>query len=820
MEDPLEETTQSPAGTDWRRRYATIQNLLGPQERLVANGAVYPRWIAGSDLFWYERLTPNGLEYRIVDAQDGSNRLAFTFEAIAKSLEQRFDARIDRDALMLKGLQLFVEPDRARFEAYGNFFEFSDGRLADAPKTHDKAWSKSPDGKWGVFSRDNNLWLREIATGVERALTADGTESYAYGERPAAARPLRAILGGMPAEGLWSPDAGYFLTLQTDDRHVPELAVTNFVPESGLRPVITANRTCLPADPKVTEFRMIVIDIASGRQIEARYPRLSSVRMNDTPFSAGLAWWSKDGATAYFVDIERGEKTAHLVAFDIATGATRVVFSERSRTYIELGVNVYAPALVIPLPDTDEVIWFSERSGRGHLYLYDVRSGDMKHPITRGEWQVREILHVDTGRREILLRAGGLATAEDPYLTKPCLAGIDSGNLTVLSSAQGEHIVWRANETAVAALAMTGADPRLISGTAPDGRFFVETIGATDRLPETVLRARDGRQIAVVERAEMLRLPHNWQWPEAVRLMAADGETPVYGLLFKPADYDPARSYPVIDLVYGGPQVSLVPKIAFADAMSTATLLEAASYAALGAFALVLDGRGTAGRERKFREASYGAIHTASNLEDHIAAIRQLGAWYPALDLERVGITGFSGGGYMAALAALRFGDFFKVAVAGSGNYDQALFWHSWGERYHGPFEPAHYAAQAAKTYAAGLQGKLLLIHGLMDSGCHPAALFQLVQALIEHNKDFDLVVLPKARHELTGYGMRRKLDYFTTHLLGGTPPQDVQIVLPTDTLMQRFATNAVPPETGLTDAAASCAPPAIRPDTGRTQEL
>jgi dipeptidyl aminopeptidase/acylaminoacyl peptidase len=355
-------------------------------------------------------------------------------------------------------------------------------------------------------------------------------------------------------------------------------------------------------------------------------------------------------------------------------------------------------------------------------------------------------------------------------------------------------MVWRASEFGLASLAATGTDPRLISGVSPSGRFFVETIGAVDRLPETVLRARDGREIAVVERAEARALPQSWQWPEAVTLKAADGRTPTYGLLFKPAAYDPSKSYPLIDFIYGGPQISLVPKIAFADMVSAGTLLEAAAYAALGAFALVLDGRGTAYRERSFREASYGAIQTASNLEDHMAAIRQLAEQHP-IDLQRVGITGFSGGGYMTALAALRFGDFFKVAVAGGGNYDQALFWHSWGERYHGAFEPEHYAAQAAKTYASGLKGKLLLIHGLMDSGCHPAALFQLVQALIENNKDFDLVVLPKARHELTGYGMRRKLDYFVTHLFGATPPQDVKIVLPFDGLMQRFAANAARPE-------------------------
>lgn len=794
MRESPEETHRQDS-VDWRGRYATIQVLLGGHEKLVANGAVHPRWIEDKDVFWYERGTPNGIEYRVVDARDGSNRLAFTGEAIAKALESRLGIEIDRDLLMLKGLQLFVEPDRAAFEAYGTFFEFSAGQLRDAPKAHDKNWSKSPDGKWAAFTRDNNLWLREIATGAERALTSDGTDAYAYAGKPASVRNVRAEMGGAPPEGLWSPDSRYFFTLQTDDRQVPDLVVTNFVPEDGLRPEIATNKTSLPSDPKVTEFRIIAIDVTNGRQIEAQYPQLPAVRMNDTPFAAGLTWWAKDGATAYFVHIERGEKYVHLVAFDIATGATRIVFSESSETYIELSVIVYAPALVIPLPNTDEVVWYSERSGRGHLYLYDLCSGTLKKPITSGEWQVREILHVDVAQREILLRAGGIAAGEDPYITKPCLVGIDDGKLTVLSSASSEHIVWRAEEFGLTSEAMTGADTRLISGVSPNGRFFVETVGAIDRLPETVLRGRDGRTIAIVERAQARGLPADWQWPEAVALKAADGETTVYGLLFRPAGYDPSKSYPVIDFIYGGPQISFVPKIAFADAAWGETYLEAAAYAALGAFALVLDGRGTAFRERKFREASYGAVHTASNLEDHIAAIRQLGERYPALDLERVGITGFSGGGYMTALAALRYGDFFKVAVAGGGNYDQALFWHAWGERYHGPYEAEHYRVQAAKTYASGLKGKLLLIHGLMDSGCHPAAMFQLVQALIEGNKDFDLIVLPKARHEWTGYGTRRKLDYFTAHLFGGTPPQDVKIVLPYDEMQKRFAANAALPE-------------------------
>lgn len=222
-------------------------------------------------------------------------------------------------------------------------------------------------------------------------------------------------------------------------------------------------------------------------------------------------------------------------------------------------------------------------------------------------------------------------------------------------------------------------------------------------------------------------------------------------------------------------------------------LADAAHLAALGCFVLVLDGRGTANRERAFREASYGAVHTASNLEDHVAAIRELAQREP-IDLERVGITGFSGGGYMTAIAALRHGDFFKVAVAGGGNYDQALFWHCWGERYHGPYSAEHYAKQAARTYADGLKGRLLLVHGLLDSGCHPGALFQFVQALIDANKDVDLVLLPREGHTWGNYGARRRLDYFVQHLLHATPPHDARIELPLEALVRRIKANAVKP--------------------------
>ncbi|HKR87713.1 MAG TPA: DPP IV N-terminal domain-containing protein [Phenylobacterium sp.] len=779
----------------WAERYEFAQAAL-LAEHCVANGAVYPIWLDESR-FWYKRSGETGPEYCIVDAATGERRIAVTQAALALALAAELKTSIDPGQLIVRNLEFDLESDQLAFEAYGAAYCYSlaDGVLRRAEKRSDMNWLASPDGSAALVLRDYNLWLRDLATGAERALTTDGVEFYAYGEPPAARRSGRAFTQDAVPEALWSPDGRWIFTLQTDDRQVPELAVADYALGEGVRPKIRANRTSLPGDAKVTEFRMLAIEVATGRQVEARYPRLNAVRMNSTPFAAGLAWWSADGRTAYFVDIERGERKAHVVAFDVASGAVRVAFSEESETYVEVSVIVYSAALITPLPETNELVWYSERTGRGHLYLYDLSTGALRNAITAGPWQIRDVLSVDPKRREIIFLAGGLSEDATPYLGKPCVASLDGGDVRILSAAPGEHRIWRPSEIGLTVRRLEGLDPSRISGVSPTGDYFVETVSTVDSAPISFLRRRDGAEIAVLETA-LADLPAGWSAPEPVRCTAADGATEIYGLLFKPLGYEEGRRYPVIDLIYGGPQVSHVPRGHFADGdlVSSLTYLDAIHLSALGAFVLVLDGRGTAQREQAFRTASYGAAHLASNLEDHVAALRQLAEHRPQMDLDRVGITGFSGGGYMTAHAALRFGEVFKVAVAGCGNYDQALFWHSWGERYHGAFDPAHYAAQAAKTYAAGLTGKLMFVHGLLDEGCHPAALFQLVQALIEADKDADLVILPRGGHDWTGYGLRRRWEYLATHLVEA-PPKGAAFKPALDQILAIAAANAQAPE-------------------------
>ncbi|WP_186307609.1 prolyl oligopeptidase family serine peptidase [Microbacterium sp. 1.5R] len=787
-------TASDSETTDWSDRYAAVQHLFDV-DALVQNASVYPRWIEGASAFWYERQTDEGVEYRVVDATTGDNRLVVTHRTLIDAMGEHLGEALSAADVILRDLEVRLDPaDTVEFAWAGRSWAFGHASGLTARDGHVARGdlSVSPDGRLAISVRDHDLWMHDLTDGSERRVTADGAEDNAYGMGVGSMRQVYAKYGLRTApDGLWSKDSRHFFTLQTDERLVADLPAMTFVPADGQRPIAHRNKTSAPGDEHIARFRMFVLDAVEGAQLVPERAPIAATRMGDTPFAAELAWWSADGRTAYFVDVERGECAAEVVAFEISTGHTSTVFREQAAEPLELSVSVYDPALVIPLPDTDELIWFSERTGRGHLYLYDLVTGCEVRALTSGEWQVRELLRVDPVRREVAFLAGGVDPHDNPYLRSVAVSGLDDGVVRIVSGGGGDHRVWRPQSWDIAVLSRTrGADIGRISGYAPAGEYFVETVGAVDALPRSVLRRRDGSEVCVVEQARAIGFPDGWRWPRSVQVTASDGVTELWGLLFEPVAVDAGERHPLIDLVYGAPQESLVPTSAFVDHPTTTTYVEAAGYAALGAYCLLLDGRGTANRERSFRLASYRATETASDLDDHVAAIRQLAETHP-IDLGRLGITGFSGGGTLAARAALQRSDVFSVAVAASGNYDLRLFGHAYGERYQGLFDAEAYERQAVKTHAAQASGKLLLIHGLMDFGVHPAGLFQLVQALIDENKDVDLVVLPTTGHEVTGYGTRRRLDYFVTHLFGGTPPPPVRMQDLRGIVMQREQTDA-----------------------------
>ena len=762
-------------------RAAAIQNF--ENLKWVLNEQVTPVWIGTSDSFWYQRHTASGHRYTLVDAANRVKSDAFDHEALAAALAEQTKTGVSADGMHLSSLRFDPHAGTMEFRAHMKSWRFSiptnELEVLSVNPLTDPSLLISPDGAQAAFFRDNNIWVRNLESGEEKQLTHDGSELFPYGTVPKATA-TRAV----KPEALWSPDSTRLFTQQTDDRQVLDLPVMDFAPADGsVRPVIRHYRQAIPGDEHVTRFRMTAIDVATGKVVEARYPWVEAARMNDTPFGGNRAWWDDDSKRAWFVDIERGERAVHLVEFDTSTGQTRKVMSETTdRGYLELGSNVYTPTALHVIPEHDEIIWYSERSGWAHFYLYDLNTGQLKRTLTKGDWLVRDLIGYDAGSRNLFFSYAEKEKGKNPYYRHIARVNVGSGRTQQLSSSDADHFVINSGDFSALLLTMTqGLDMNELGGLSRTGNYYVETIQRSDGPTRTVLRDKDGEEVMQVEQEDVSHLPSKLRWPEVVLLKAADGETTIVANVYRPSDFSPQRTYPVIDHIYGGPQVSNVPEALFTGGAGAG--LTAMTLAELGFIVVVIDGRGTAERSRAFHEASYGAAETASNLEDHIAAIRQLAEKYPYMDLNRVGITGFSGGGYMTTSAMLRFPDFFKVGVSGAGNHDQRLFWHTWGERYQGLMDGDNYLPQANLTYAKNFKGKMLFIHGLLDYGVHPGGLFQLTQALMNANKQFDLVLLPQAGHELPGYAMVRMWDYFVRHLGVGEPPADFRAQSFTDYL-------------------------------------
>jgi dipeptidyl aminopeptidase/acylaminoacyl peptidase len=746
------------------QRAAEIQ--AANAHRWILNENVVPHWIPGRDQFWYKRELAEGHRFTTVDAATGAKADAFDHAHLAKTLGERTGKPFDPNALPLYNVTIDAD-GVVRFTTLGKAWRFDRAEALSEDAAPRGNYALAPDGKLGVFSKDANLWVEDMKTGAQTQLTFDGETYYAYGAPPAA----RTSSSPTPYV-VWSPDSTRILTAQTDDRKVLDLPLIDFAPQDAVRPTVFHTRAALPGDPNTTTFRLVIIDVSTGHQTTMHYPPVPAVRMNDSPMEGNRVWWRADSRGAYFVDVERGEKVVHVAAVDAGSGDVRELFSEKSDTYVELGSDVYEPASIRPLPKSNELIWYSERSGWAHLYLYSLATGKLIRPLTSGNWLVRNILGVDENRREVYVSVAGRTPRKNLYYREIAKIKLDTGAMKVLSSSDGDHEVLEqggiSNEEADLEV-IAGADPKSLVGFAPSGNYFVETVTTASMPAKTVLRDHEGKLIATIEAGDASRVPPFWRWPQAVSLAAADGKTEINGLVFKPSDYDPAKKYPVIDYIYGGPQIAYVP-----TGFAHGAYLEAASLAELGFVIVMIDGRGSAQRSRAFHTASYGNVETASNLEDHIAAIHKLSTADSAIDGSRVGIIGFSAGGYMATGAMLRHPDFFKVGIAASGNHDQRLFWNTWGERYEGYPVGDNYKRQANLTYAANLKGKLLLVHGLLDIGVHPAAVFQLEQALIDHNKDFDLLLFPRSHHDIPGYGTRRIWDYFVTNLAGeSTSPHE-----------------------------------------------
>lgn len=635
---------------------------------------------------------------------------------------------------------------------------------AAAPEPGEPGETRSPDGRHAVFVRDDDLWVRDVAGGGERRLTRDGGEGIVYG------RPID--IGRMPltlrqlglvdqAQVSFSPDGARILACRFDQRELPELTLTEAAaPDRGGLPHVHRLRYPVLGGPLPTAT-LHVFELATGRHVPVAIEPFEVQFLS--PLDLQRHWWSRDGATVWALEVTRGASALRLHAIDAASGAARLLVQERGDTVVEAGpIPFLCPPVIRVLEQRGELLWWSERDGWGHLWVLDLETGAVRRQLTSGDWQVREILHVDEREGVVFLAAGGREAGRNPYDRYAYRVPLDGGEPRLLTPEDGDH------------------DVRV----APSGRWLVDTWSCPQDGPVSVLRDAGGELLLELERADLeLLRDAGWSPPERFTVKAADGVTDLHGLLFAPADMEPGEPYPVLDSNYPGPQTGRLVRGRFGPMNLDPFLLDplgrAPAMAQLGFGVMLLDARGTPLRSKALRDASYGRLEKAGFLEDHVAALEQLARTRPWMDLERVGIYGHSGGGYAAARALADHGDTYSVAVSSAGTHDLRGYYAVWGETYQGPVEEGRYEAQATASAVERLRGKLLLVCGELDDNVHPGMSIGLAKTLVAANKDFDFLLLPGAGHMLLSaepYYVRRLWDYFVAHLHGVQPPAEFAV--------------------------------------------
>ncbi|MFP4081388.1 MAG: DPP IV N-terminal domain-containing protein [Candidatus Aminicenantes bacterium] len=731
--------------------YARAEKFLRPHtEPLVLGADVRPTWLDG-DRFWYRNRFSEGFEFVLVNAEKGIRGRAFHHEKLAAALSKITGKNFKPFHLPFKRFQFSDHEKYILFKINTQHYKYDIQRdlctevdpLID-PDLHAVI---SPDGKHAAFIRNHNLWIRNLQTKEDTQLTTDGVENFGYATDNAGwIRSDRPVL-------LWSPDSKKIATFQHDGRKVGEMYL---VSTNVGHPTLHSWKYPLPGDEHIFRIHRVVIHVNDPHVVRLNMPpdpHRSTVCDHVVCRGEGFAdvEWSPDSSLLAFVSSSRDHRHAVLRTADPETGAVRDILDETVDTFFESGYNTSNWRV---LPQSNEVIWFSQRDNWGHLYLYDLETGQLKNRITQGNWNVLQVRRVDKKSRTIYFTGAGREPG-DPYFQYFYSIRMDGSGLKLLTSEKANHSI----------------------SLSPSGRFFVDICSTPVEPPATVVRDNKGEKRLQIEEADISRLlDAGWKPPVPFSVKARDGETDLYGLMFKPTHFDPTRKYPVINYIYPGPQTGSVRTRSFAASRGDRQAL-----AELGFIVVALDAMGTPMRSKSFHEAYYGNMGD-NGLPDQITGMKQLAERYSWIDIERVGIYGHSGGGYASTDAILRYPDFFKVAVSGAGNHDNRSYEDDWGEKWQGllktnPDGTTNYHNQANQLLAENLKGKLLLAHGTMDTNVPVYNTLLVVKELIAANKDFDLILFPNRGHGFGDdpYMIRRRWDYFVKHLLGAEPPKEYE---------------------------------------------
>ena len=743
--DPAPNPTPSPAPAV-TERYARADRYLRPQiDKLIVNANLDAGFTQDGSGILY-RLGNQGkrdIVYR--NLATGEVRSVVNEAKLAQLLAGVTGKEFDSASLWLQGLDYNAKDSTLSFGLADKRWTLTATQtLVEAAKGDPEGeGAVSPDGRFEVIARDFNLFARDRKSGRETALTTDGTREQPYGRSiPQLADILKAGTEepDMPVSVSWSPDSRQILTWRLDSRGVEKLSITQENPPGSFYPRSFKYVYPLAGAAKLPQATRLAIDVeAALRDGKARAVPLdipSESILYPSPPDLG---WSGNKARVQWT--ERGYGQLVVYEADPKTGKAVVTAREAVKPLVTVTSSFLRSA-----PELGGELSVSERSGWAQLYLVRPQDPDGGIPITRGEWEVLGVDHIDAAQKTMLITGVGREHDRNPYYQSLYRIAMDGTPAKLLTPEPLDHQVE----------------------VSPDGKWFLDAMSSPTVPTRTVLRdATDGRIVAELARADASALfATGYTAPEPFQGIAADGKTPLYGMIWRPANFDPKRSYPVIDAVYTGPTTTNVPT----DWRGTLTA-GAGSVAQIGAIVVSIDGTGTSRRGQAFRLPAYQNLGEVG-LDDHIAMIRQIAAKYPYVDATRVGVYGGSAGGYDAARFVLRRPNFFKVAVASSGNHDLRLDKAWWPEVSMGNPDPAVWERNSNMSVAKNLTGKLLLIHGDIDDNVPVTESLRLANALITEGRDVDLVILPNTTHRVAQPFFWRKLrDYFTRNLLDEKPP-------------------------------------------------
>jgi dienelactone hydrolase len=599
----------------------------------------------------------------------------------------------------------------------------------------------SPDGRLEAFVQNYNIYVRPVAAGGRpqpaTALSWDGSEGSYY-SIPAGGG------GGGGGSVVWSPDSKKIAAFRHTPGYRRTVTYVQSSPSDQLQPKTSTLTYAKPGDVVDLDQPML-FDVAAKKQIA----------IDNTLFPNAYAinrlQWRRDSRAFVFDYNQRGHQVYRVIEVDAASGKPRALIDEKSDTFIDYrtaaaSLSDSGRQYRLDIADGKEVIWMSERDGWSHLYLYDGVTGQVKNQITRGEWAVHSVDRVDEPNRQIYFLANGMDAGKDPYFLNYFRVNFDGTGLIRYTKGDGAHGV---------------------PVFSPDRQFYVDSYSRVD-LPQVseLRRTSDQSLVMELEKGDATELlATGWKMPEVFSAKGRDGKTDIWGVVIRPTNFDPAKKYPVIENIYAGPQGSFVPKT-----FSTQTGMQ--TLAELGFIVVQIDGMGTANRSKAFHATAFKNLGDAG-FPDRILWHKAVAAKYPSYDITRVGIYGTSAGGQNSMGAVLFHPEFYKAAASSAGCHDNRMDKIWWNEQWMSWPIGQHYVDSSNMENAAKLQGALLLIVGEMDNNVDPSSTMQVVNKLIQANKNFDLLVIPGADHTSGGeYGEHKRRDFFVKHLLGVDPPR------------------------------------------------